>query len=53
MKIKNPKKLSLAKETLKILNASDLSRVQGGAYVLLNGVVSLETELAGTSSNSL
>lgn len=30
MKSKNPKKLMLAKETLKLLNASDLTLVQSG-----------------------
>ncbi len=53
MKIKNSKKLSLEKETLKILNAGDLARVQGGAYALPNTVLSLEPEYLGNTSNSL
>jgi len=52
MKIKNSKKLSLAKETLKTLNASHLARVQGASDT------SVDTDYcfaapAGTSSNSL
>ncbi len=31
MKSKSPKKLTLAKETLKLLNANDLAGVQGGS----------------------
>jgi hypothetical protein len=53
MKIKNSKKLTLAKETLKILNAGDLARVHSGAYALPNTVLSLEPEYLGNTSNSL
>jgi hypothetical protein len=52
MKIKNSKKLSLAKETFEILNASDLTRVQG-AYTVLETALSIEYGFEGTSSNSL
>ncbi len=52
MKIKNSKKLSLEKETLKILNAGDLARVQG-AYGVLDTGLSAEYGFEGTSSNSL
>lgn len=34
MKAKNRKKLTLAKETLKLLNTNDLARVQSGSDTL-------------------
>lgn len=52
MRIKKSKKLSLAKETLKILNAGDLARVQG-AYTVLGTSLSIEYLFESTSSNSL
>ena len=52
MQNKNSKKLSLAKETLKILSPDDLARVQGGTYSLFH-VLSIETWFGGGSSNSL
>lgn len=50
MKTKNSKKLSLTKETLKILSASDLARVQGAYPTLDTGFVEYGF---GTGSNSL
>ena len=52
MKIKNSKKLSLAKETLKTLNTSHLALVQGASAVDTEYCV-IDLAALGTSSNSL
>ena len=53
MKIKNSKKLSLAKETLKTLNTNDLAIVQGASDTVDTFYCDPAIMAGGTSSNSL